>query len=58
MVYESILKITHVISDSALRIAVLMPSRPAGICALAYLLEANLLYLELLLLLVGVVRHA
>lgn len=44
---ESIWKLTHVIDDPAERIVVVMPRKPAGIGALAYLFAVKLLYSEL-----------
>eukprot|EP00171_Calliarthron_tuberculosum_P005941 IDg5941t1 len=55
---ESMWRATHVVQDPADRVVVLMPRKPAGIGALAYLLEVKLVHSELPFLLVGVPRHA
>lgn len=55
---ESIFKLTNVIDDPTERIVVVMPRKPAGIGALAYLHAVKLIYSELPFCLVGFVRHA
>ena len=45
--YESIWKLAHAIDDSAERVVVLMPRKPAGIGASAYLVARKLLHSEL-----------
>lgn len=55
---ESIWKMTHAIDDPAEWIVVIMPRKPAGIGALAYLLSGRLLHSNLPIPIIGIVRLA